>query len=138
MGRQVADVNTREATELKMMAGSETETAGVTGKLKETAGSEAEMVVGMESGVDSKSTVDQSGVVAGAEVSTKCEIVTAGADMRSPVAGTTTKVDAAPVARLQVGPVAETIPLACTAVSELVMGVNVGLGISGAEMEQVA
>ena len=50
-----------------MMVGLETETAGVTGKSKETVGSEAEMVPGTESGVDtevgmaSKSTVDRSG-----------------------------------------------------------------------------
>ena len=76
MGRRVAsglqvrsgagvDANTWEATESKMMVGSETETAGVTGKSKETAGSEAETVAGMESGVDTevgmdlKSTADQ-------------------------------------------------------------------------------
>ena len=50
-----------------MTAGSEMETAGVTGKLKETVGSEAETVAGTESGVDievgmdSESTADQSG-----------------------------------------------------------------------------
>ena len=50
------------------------EMAGVTGKSKETAGSEAEMMAGMESGVDtaagmdSESTVDRSGVVAGAKI----------------------------------------------------------------------
>ena len=61
------DVNTREATESRMMVGSETETAGVMGKSKETVDSEAEMVSGMKSGVDtevgmdSKSTADRSG-----------------------------------------------------------------------------
>ena len=50
-----------------MTVGSETETAGVTGKSKETVGSEAEMVPGTESGadtevgMDSKSTSDRSG-----------------------------------------------------------------------------
>ena len=50
-----------------MTAGSETETAGVTEKSKETVGSEVEMVPGTESGadtevgMDSKSTVDRSG-----------------------------------------------------------------------------
>ena len=49
-----------------MTAGLEMETAGVTGKLKETAGSEAEMVAGTESGAgtevgtDLKLTADQS------------------------------------------------------------------------------
>ena len=62
-----ADANAWEAMELKMTAGSEMETAGVTGKSKETMGSEAETVVGTESGVDteagmdSESTVDWSG-----------------------------------------------------------------------------
>ena len=81
------DANTWEVTELKMMAGSEMETVGVMGKLKETAGSEVETVVGMKSGADTEagmdleSTVDQSGVVAGAEVSARCAIVTAGGDV---------------------------------------------------------
>ena len=61
------DANTREAMELRMTAGSEMETAGVTGKSKEMVGSEAEMVSGTESGadtevgMDSKLTVDRSG-----------------------------------------------------------------------------
>ena len=42
------DVNTWEATESKMMVGLEMEMAGVTGKLKETVGSEAETVVGQK------------------------------------------------------------------------------------------
>ena len=60
-------MNTREDMESKMMAGSEIETAGVTGKSKETAGLEAETVAGTESGVDievgmdSESTADRSG-----------------------------------------------------------------------------
>ena len=59
-------MNTREATESRMTVGSETETAGVMGKSKETVDSEAEMVSGTESGVDtevgmdSKSTADRS------------------------------------------------------------------------------
>ena len=83
-------MNTQEATE--------TEMAGVMGKSKETAGLEAEMVVGMESGVDTEAgmdlelTADWSGGVVGAEVSARCAIMTAGgdarADMRSTVAGT--------------------------------------------------
>ena len=61
------DANTREATESKMTAGLEMETAGAMGKSKETVGSEAETVAGMESGVDtevgmdSESTADRSG-----------------------------------------------------------------------------
>ena len=85
-----ADANTWEAME--------TEMAGVMGKLKETAGLEAEMVVGTESGVDTEagmdleSTADWSGVVVGAEVSVRRAIMTtrgdARVDMRSTVAGT--------------------------------------------------
>ena len=84
MGRRVADVNTREATELKMTAGSETETAGVTGKSKETEGSEVAMVAGMEGGedtevgMDSKSTADRSRAVVGAEASVRCAIDSGG------------------------------------------------------------
>ena len=65
--RAGADVNTWEATELKMTAGLELETVGVMGKSKEMVGSEVEMVSGMESGadtevgMDSKSTADRSG-----------------------------------------------------------------------------
>ena len=50
-----------------MMAGSEMEMAGATGKSKEMVGSEAEMVPGTEGGadtevgMDSKSTADRSG-----------------------------------------------------------------------------
>ena len=74
------DANTWEAMELKMTVGSETEMAGVMGKSKEMAGSEAETVAGMEGGVDteagmdSESRVDQSGAVAGAEASARCAI----------------------------------------------------------------
>ena len=80
------DANTWSAMESKMMAGSEMEMAGVTGKSKETAGSEVEMVAGMESGVDtevgmdSESTADQSIAVAGAEASMRCTIATTGGD----------------------------------------------------------
>ena len=135
-----ADANTREATELKMTAGSEMETVGVTGKSKETAGSEAETVVGTDSGVDTEvgtdleSTADQSGAVAGAEASARCAIATgggdAGADLRSTVAGTVTGDDAAVVTNGWVSPIAETIPLACAAA-------NAWLRIAGAEMEWV-
>ena len=61
------DANTREATELRLTASSETETAGVMGKSKEMVGSEAEMVSGTEGGADTevgmdlKLTADQSG-----------------------------------------------------------------------------
>ena len=41
-----------------MTAGSETETVGVIGKSKETVGLEAEMVSGMESGVDTEVGMD--------------------------------------------------------------------------------
>ena len=46
------------------------------------------------------------------------------------VAGTATKDDAAPVAKVRVGPIAETIPLACTAA-------NARLGIARVETERV-
>ena len=114
------DANTWEATELKMMAGLEMETAGLTGKSKKTAGSEAETVAGTESGVDTEvgmdleSTADQSGTVVGAKASMESAIATAGgdagADMQSTVAGTTTKDNVVAVAKVQVGPIAETIP----------------------------
>ena len=98
MGRQVAsglqvrsrvgvDVNTWEAMESKMTVGSESELAGAMGKLKETSGSEAETVVGTESGVDTEagmdleSTADWSGAVAGAEASARCTITTTGGDV---------------------------------------------------------
>ena len=80
------DANTWEAMESKMTVGSEMETAGVTGKSKETAGSEVETVAGTESGadtdagMDSELTADQSGVVAGAEASARCAIMTGGGD----------------------------------------------------------
>ena len=151
MGRQVAsglqvrsgagaDANTWEAMELKMTAGVEMETAGATGKSKETADSEAETMVGTEGGVDtdagmdSESRVGWSGVVAGAEASTRCTIASgggdAGADLRSTVAGTATGDDAVSVAKVRIGPIAETMPLACAAA-------NARLGIAGAETEWV-
>ena len=85
--RSGADANTQEAMESKMTVGSETETVGVTEKLKETTGSEAEMVVGTESGADTEagmdleSTADWSGVWAGAEASARCAIATGGGDV---------------------------------------------------------
>ena len=122
------------------MAGLEMEMVGVTGKLKETADSEAEMMAGTESGVDtdagmdSESRVDWSGAVAGAEASARCAIASsggdAGADLRSTVAGTATGDDAASVAKVRIGPIAETMPLACAAA-------NARLGIAGAETERV-
>ena len=114
-----ADVNTWEATESKMTAGSEMETAGVMGKSKETVSLEAEMVVGMECGVDTevgtnlKSTVDRSRAVVGAKVSARCATVTArgnaGVDLRLMVVGTATGDDAAAVAKVRVGLIAEMI-----------------------------
>ena len=93
-------MNTREATESKM-------TAGVTGKSKETVGSEAEMVSGTESGadtevgMDSKSTADRSRVGAEAEASARCAITTgggdAGANLRLTVASTMTRDNVAEV-----------------------------------------
>ena len=80
------DVNTREATESKMMAGSEMETAGAMGKSKETADSEAETMAGTEggadtdAGMDSELRVDRSGAVAGAEASARCAIASGGGD----------------------------------------------------------
>ena len=53
------------------------------------------------------------------------------------MAGTATGVAAAGMARVRVDPVAETIPSAFTAASESVAVANAGLGIAGAEMEQV-
>ena len=55
----------------------------------------------------------------------------AGVDLRLMVAGTTTEVDAVAVARLRVGPIAETIPLACAAPT------NAQLGSARTEMERV-
>ena len=126
-----------------MTVGLEMETAGVTGKLKETAGLEAETVAGMESGVDIEagmdleSTADRSRAGAGAKASTRCVIVTgggdAGADLRSTVAGTTTGNGAVAVTVVRVGLIAETIP----SVSDFAPPANVQLGIAGTEMERV-
>ena len=140
-------MNTREATESRMTAGSETETVGVTGKSKETAVSEVETVVGTESGADSEvgmvseSTADWSGVVVGAKASMRCAIATgggdAGADLRLTVAGTATGDKAVAVVKVQVCPIAQTIPLACAVVSEFAAPANVWLGSTGTEMEWV-
>ena len=123
-----------------MMAGLEMETVGVMGKSKEMMGLEAEMVVGTESGadtdagMDSESTADQSGAVAGAEASARCAIASgggdAGADLRSTVVGTATGDNAASVAKVRIDPIVETMRLACAAV-------NARLGIAGAETERV-
>ena len=123
------------------------EMAGVMGKSKETASLEAEMVAGMESGVDTdagmdlESTADQSRAVAGAEVSARCTITTGGgdvgADLRSMVAGTTTGDDAASVAKVRVGLIAEMIPSACAVVSEFAALTNARLRIAGVETEWV-
>ena len=106
-------MNTQEAMESKMTAGSETETAGVMGKSKETAGSEAEMVVGTESGVDTEVGMDSEST----------------ADRSRAVVGTATGDDAAAVTKVQVGPIAEMIPS--------VWAANVRLRIGGMEMERV-
>ena len=130
-----------------MTVGSEMEMAGVMGKLKETAGSEVEMVAGTESGVDTevgtdlKSTADRSGAVAGAKASTGSVIATAGGDagvdMRSMVAGTTTGDGAMAVVGVRVGLIAEMILSACAVASEFSALVNVWLGIAGMETEWV-
>ena len=127
------------------MAGSEMETAGVTGKSKETAGSEAEMMAGMESGADTaagmdlESRVDQSGAVVRAEASTRCVIVTtggdAGVDLQSTVVGTVTGDAAAVVTVVRVGLIAETTPSACAVVSECAGVASAWLGIGGMETE---
>ena len=106
-------MNTREATESKMTAGLEMETVGVMGKSKETAGSEVEMVVGTDSGVDTEVGMDSEST----------------ADRSRVVAGTATGDDAAAVTKVQVGPIAEMIPS--------VWAANVRLGIGGMEMEWV-
>ena len=140
-------MNTWEATESKMTADLEMEMAGVTGKSKETVGSEAETVAGMESGVntevgmDSESTADRSGAGAGTEASARCTIATgggdAGADLRSMVAGTVTGGDVAAVAKVRVGPIAEMLLSACAVASEFAAPTNVQLGIAGLETERV-
>ena len=53
------------------------------------------------------------------------------------VAGTATEVDAAGVARLQVGPIAETILSVCVVASKFAVVANAGLGIARTEMERV-
>ena len=133
--------------ESKLTVGLETEMVGVMGKLKETAGSEAETVVGTESGVDTeagmdlKLTADQSGAVVGAEASTGSVITTTGgdvgADLRLMAVGPATGDGVAVVAEVRVGTIAETILSVCTAVSKFVVAANAGLGIARPEMEQV-
>ena len=124
------DVNTREATESKMTAGSEMETAGVTGKLKETADSEVETMVGTESGADTDAGMDSESRVDRWRGLKRARDARSRADLRSMVAGTATGDDAESVAKVRIGPIAETMPLACTAA-------NAWLGIAGAEMERV-
>ena len=130
-----------------MMAGSETETVGVTEKLKETADSEAETMAGTESGadtdagIDSESRVDRSGAVAGAEASTRCAIASgrrdAGADLRSTVVGTATGDKAAAVAWTEVRTISETIPSAFAVASKFAAAANARLGSARTETEQV-
>ena len=86
------------------------EMVGVTGKLKETAGLEAETMAGTESGadtdagMDSELRVDPSGVGTGAEASARCAITSgggdAGVDLRLVVAGTVTGDNVAAVAKV--------------------------------------
>ena len=79
-----ADANTGVAMELKVTAGSETETAGATENLRVTVGSEVGMVADMEIGTDSKLRVDTSGNISmavGAEVGVGSAIMTAGGDV---------------------------------------------------------
>ena len=134
-----ADANTWEATELKMTAGSETETAGVTGKSKETAGSESG--VNTEAGMDSESTVHQSGAGAGTKAIMRCVIASGGGDvgvdLRLTVAGTTTGDDVASVAKVRVGLIVEMIPSACAVASEFMGVANARLRIGRMETEQV-
>ena len=142
-----ADANTLEATESKMTVGSEMEMAGVTGKLKETAGSEAEMVAGTESGadtdagMDSELTADRSGAGAGAEASVRCAIMIGGgdvgADLRSMVAGNATGDEAAAVGWMEVHTISETIPSAFAAASKFAAAANAWLGSARTETEQV-
>ena len=106
-------------------------------------GLEAETVVGMKGGVDTEAGMDSeltadpigAGAGAGTKASTRCTIATgggdAGADLRSTVAGTVTGDNVAAVAKVQVGPIAEMIPLECAAAA------NARLRITGAEMERV-
>ena len=139
--------NTQEATELTMMVGLKMETAGVTGKSKETVGSEVETVAGMESGVDTEVgmdlelTADWSGVVAGAEASARCAIATArgdaGADLRLMVACTATGDEAVVVAKVRGGTIAEMILSACMGASKFAAPTNARLRIAGMEMEWV-
>ena len=53
------------------------------------------------------------------------------------VVGTATGDDAASVAKIRVGPIAEMIPSACSAASEFVAVANVRLGITRVETEWV-
>ena len=124
------------------MAGSETEMVGVMRKSKETAGLEAETVVGTEGGVgmkvatDSKLTVDMSRNIGGA-VGTGSTMASMVADeMGSMAAGTDTGDDAVAVMGVQVSMIVEMIPSVCVVVSEFSAPANEWLGIAGTEMER--
>ena len=106
-------MNMEMAMESKVMVGLAMEMAGVMEKSKMTAGSEAETVVGTETGVDtdvgmgSKSMVDTSGnvgVAAGAEAGVGSVMVStganAGAEMGLMAVGTCAGVDAEAVAEV--------------------------------------
>ena len=94
-----------------------------------------------EAGMDSESTADRSGAGAGAEASARCAIATgggdAGADLQLTVPGTATKDDAAVVAKVRVGPIAEMVPSAWAGASECAGAANARLGIGGTETERV-
>ena len=143
-----ADANMGVAMGLKVMVGSETEMAGVTEKLKVMVGLEAEMGVGTKSEVDTEVGMDlwqmadlseTVSAAVGSEVGTGSAIVTAGgdakADMRSMVAGTDGRDDAAAVAGVEVCTIVERIPSVCVAVSEFLVLANAQLGIIRTGME---
>ena len=145
-----ADANTGVATESKMMVGSEMEMVGVTGKSKETAGSEVETVVGMEGGVDTKvgtdlkSMVDMSGNIgraAGTKVSmgstTASTAADVGAEMGSMAVDTDTRDDVGAAARVEVCMIAERILSACAVVRKFLAPANAWLGIARMETEWV-
>ena len=78
---------------------------------------------------------------AGAEASARCTITTAGsnavADLRSTVVGTATGDDAAAVAKVGVGPIAEMVLSVWAAASNSMVPANARLGIGGTETERV-
>ena len=85
--------------------------------------------------------MDRRGAGAGAEASTRCAIATgggdAGADLRSMVAGTTPGDDAAAVAKVRIGLIAEMVPSAWVAASKCAGVANARFRIGGMETERV-